>query len=259
MEPDLEAGAVEIVEARARGTKLTSLATPHHPRSLTDAYRMQRAAATRWRDELVGWKVGATSLEVQKLFGISHPVYGPVFKRDVFESPARLKADDFQHLLLETEFAFRLGADLPPRSKPYACKEIAAAVEALIPALEIISPRFTRLTVDDIPQLVADFCGNGGAVFGAPCTDWQIIDLASQPVRIVINGKERQSGTGAAVLGHPLNVLEWFVNEQRAQGMSLAKGQFVMTGTMTGLHSPEAGEPVLADFGRLGAVAVQFD
>jgi 2-keto-4-pentenoate hydratase len=259
MESDLEAGADEIVEARASGAKLSSLAESHQPRSLGDAYKIQTAAASRWRDEVVGWKVGATSLEVQKLFGISHPVYGPVFKRDVFESPARLKADDFQHLMLETEFAFRLGADLPPRSEPYAREEIAAAVEALFPALEIISPRFTRLTVDNIPQLVADSCGNGGAVFGASCTDWQVIDLALQPVRIVIDGKERQSGTGAAVLGHPVNVLEWFVNERRAQGKAIAKGQFVMTGTMTGLHAPEPGEPALADFGRLGVVEVQFD
>jgi 2-keto-4-pentenoate hydratase len=87
-------------------------------------------------------------------------------------------------------------------------------------------------------------------VFGASCTDWQVIDLALQPVRIVIDGKERQSGTGAAVLGHPLNVLEWFVNERRVQGKAIAKGQFVMTGTMTGLHAPEPGEPALADFGR---------
>ena len=236
-----------------------SLAAAHQPGSLADAYRMQRDAASRWPDEVAGWKVGATSLEVQKLFGISHPVYGPVFDRDIFESPARLKTDDFQHLLLETEFAFRFHTDLPARSKPYAREEIPDAVGALIPALEIISPRFIRLTVDNIPQLVADFCGNGGAVFGTPCTDWQAIDLASQPVRIVIAGKERQRGTGSAVLGHPLNVLEWFVNKQRAQWGTIAKGQFVMTGTMTGLHAPEPGETALADFCRLGAVEVQLD
>jgi 2-keto-4-pentenoate hydratase len=37
------------------------------------------------------------------------------------------------------------------------------------------------------------------------------------------------------------------------------QGQFVMTGTMTGLHAPEPGETALADFCRLGAVEVQLD
>ena len=57
-----------------------------------------------------------------------------------------------------------------------------AAVDALIPAIEIISPRFKRLTVDHVPQLVADFCGNGAAVFGAPCKNWRDLDLASHAV-----------------------------------------------------------------------------
>jgi 2-keto-4-pentenoate hydratase len=83
MGDDLEAGAAEIVEARARGLKLKSLSPAHQPGSLADAYQMQGAATARWSDRVVGWKVGATSREVQELFGIGAPVYGPVFAGNV--------------------------------------------------------------------------------------------------------------------------------------------------------------------------------
>ena len=70
---------------------------------------------------------------------------------------------------------------------------------------------------------------------------------------------KRQEGTGALVLGDPVNVLEWFVNALGAHGRTILPGQFVMTGTMTGLHAPKPGETAVADFGDLGRVEVMFD
>ena len=86
----------------------------------------------------------------------------PCSSTTVSASPARLKAGAFQHLLLEAEFAFTFRESLPPRAKPYAREEVLAAIDALIPSIEIISPRFKRLTVDQAPQMIADFFGNGG-------------------------------------------------------------------------------------------------
>jgi 2-keto-4-pentenoate hydratase len=148
---------------------------------------------------------------------------------------------------------------LPARATPYAREDVLAAVDALIPAFEIISPRFQRLTVDHVPQLVADFCGNGGAVFGTPRKNWRAHDLPSHAVRLSIDGVKRQEGTGALVLGDPVNVLEWFVNALRVRGLAVIEGQFVMTGTMTGIHTPKPGETAVADFGDLGRVEVVFD
>ncbi len=256
---ELRLGADRILAARAAVTKLEGLPDAERPRSLDDGYRMQEIAAELWSDEPVGWKVGATSKEVQTMFGIAAPVYGPLFRKTVHASPARLKASTFQHLLLEAEFAFTFLEDLPVRAKPYARGEVLEAIESLTPAIEIISPRFKRLSVDHTPQFVADFAGNGGAVLGTPCKDWRALDLASRPVAILIDGVKRQEGTGALTLGNPLNVLEWLVAAMGARGQAIRKGQFVMTGTMTGLHAPEPGETAVADFGDLGRVEVVFD
>jgi 2-keto-4-pentenoate hydratase len=203
--------------------------------------------------------VGATTLDIQKLFGINECIYGPVFERSVFTSPAHLKATDFHHQMLESEFAFRFGRNIPSRAKPYSRQEILDAVDVLYTAFEIVSPRFPRLTVDDIPQLVADFCANGGVVLGAPCMDWKDRDLAAQAASLFIGGELRASGTGAAVIGSPLNALEWLVNALSAQGIAIAAGQIAITGTVTGIHAPDRGQTAVADFGDLGTVEVVFD
>jgi len=254
--PKFEEAAGRIVEARKSRSFLDDLSGA--AASLEDGYRLQRAVTERWGDEIAGWKVGATAVQVQKLFGVSEPAYGPVFANTVHRSAARLPARSFHHLMLESEFVFRFGSDLPGRPAPYSRTEILAAVDALIPAFEIVSPRFRGLTTARFPEVVADFCANGGAVLGDPVKDWRDLNLPAHAVKLFLDGSLRQEGVGAAVLGDPVNVLEWFVNTFRKQGLTLAKGQFVMTGTLTGIHAPEPGQPAVADFGDLGKVEVIF-
>jgi 2-keto-4-pentenoate hydratase len=256
--PGFDEAVRRIVEARKSLSILEDLSGAAAVATLEDGYRIQRAVTERWDDEVAGWKVGATAKQVQQLFGVSEPAYGPVFRKSVFQSPARVPARGFHHRMLESEFAFRFGKDLVPRPAPYARDEILAAVDALIPAFEIVSPRFNRLTVDKFPQVVADFCANGGAILGTPVENWRSIDLPSHAVKLYIGGSLKQEGLGSAVLGDPANVLEWLVNIFRAQGRTLSKGQFVLAGTMTGIHTPETGQLAVADFGDLAKVEVTF-
>ena len=264
MTPAIDACARMLLEARQQVRLLTELPDDIRPATLADAYTVQARLIQLSQDEVVGWKVGATSVEVQKLFRVSEPVYGPIFSGtasalNVLTSPARFNHARFQHRLLESEFAFRFGAPLPSRSRRYTRAEIMDAVDAVIPAIEIISPRFTHFTVDRIPQLVADCTANGGAVLGTPCTSWRGLDLAAHEVSLSSGGSVLQAGSGALVLGHPLTVLDWFVNALTARGLSIAAGQFVMTGTMTGLHAVDIGETARADFGSLGTVEITFE
>jgi 2-keto-4-pentenoate hydratase len=250
--------ARRILEARRSGSLLDALAPNDQPRSLEEGYAIQQTVTAQWPDKIAGWKVGATSKEVQALFGVSEPVYGPVFRDQVFQSPATISAQDFQHRLLESEFVFRFRKDMPSRLTSYTHSEIMDAVDALFPAFEIISPRFASLTGRHVSQVVADFCANGGAVLGKLRTEWRGIDLSSQAVCLSIDGAERQRGTGAVVLNNPLNVLDWFVNVFSQHGGKIEAGQFVMTGTVTGLHAPKLSQTAKADFGQLGTVEVVF-
>jgi 2-keto-4-pentenoate hydratase len=133
------------------------------------------------------------------------------------------------------------------------------AVDAVIPAIEIVSPRLDRLAADSPFELVADFGANGGVVLGKPLADFHSLDFATLSATMHIADVPKQQGIGALALGNPLNVLEWLANTLRSSGGGILAGQFVMTGTLTGLHAPAPGETAIADFGELGQVQVVFE
>jgi 2-keto-4-pentenoate hydratase len=43
------------------------------------------------------------------------------------------------------------------------------------------------------------------------------------------------------------------------RGVALAAGQFVITGTVTGIHAPEPDATAIADFGSLGKVGISIE
>jgi 2-keto-4-pentenoate hydratase len=176
----------------------------------------------------------------------------------ILRSPAELAAASFHSLALECEFAFRLGRDLPVRDAPYGRDELMGAVAAVVPAVEVISPRLNSLTDYGVGAVIADCGFNGALILGPETAHWQELALDEQPVRLLIDGAQKAAGTGAAVLGHPLNALIWFVNRRNERGLGLHAGEVVTTGTCTGLAPAAAGQTALADFGDLGQVSVRF-
>lgn len=201
MQRALEAGVQQIIDARRSRTKLIGLPEAGRPGSIAEAYAMQRLASDQWGDSIAGWKVGATAKSVQELFGISTPFYGPVFRETVSGSPVKLPADAFQQAMVEAEFGFILGKTLAPRRRRYSRDEILDAIEAVVPALEIVVTRFAKLP--PVLQIIADFGANAGAILGTRHTGWRNVDFASHNVALRVNGSLRQHGTGALALGGP--------------------------------------------------------
>lgn len=228
------------------------------PATMPDGYALQDAFLRKWNGNRVGWKVGATASKVQEVYGVTEPFSGPFFEADCFASPASPSASSFNHKCIESEFAFRFGADLGPRNQPYSRDEILDAVAAILPAFELISPRFDTLLQDRVALAAAD-CGlNGGFVLGEETKQWRDIDYPSHVVTLTIAGELAAEGTGANVLGHPFNVLDWLVNHLSARGITLKAGEIVSTGTCTGFIHIETGQEAVADFGTLGQIAVTF-
>jgi 2-keto-4-pentenoate hydratase len=247
-----------LVEARGSRTPLAGLPEACRPATLDDGYAIQEAFVLSFGQAVAGWKVGATAEASQRLFGIDEPFYGPILAPVVFASPAELPAAEFPMRGIECEFAFQLAADFEPREQPYQPDDVAERVSAPVPAIEVVSPRLDHPIRHGAPSAVADCGVNGALVLGTPTFDWQTLDLASHEVRLEIDGEMKASGTGALVLGHPLNVLAWFVNRYTARGRTLPAGQIVSTGTTTGLLILEPGQRAVGDFGLLGKVSVRF-
>ncbi|MBS0241017.1 MAG: fumarylacetoacetate hydrolase family protein [Proteobacteria bacterium] len=230
------------------------------PETSEASYAVQAEIVRLSGERSRGFKVGSTSKEAQAKLGTTEPGSAPLLARWFHESPARIALVPGQDPSLEGEFAFRLGADLPPRGEPYEMSEVRAAIEAVAPAIEVVGSRI-RGGLGGVGRFLSTAdCGvNIALVVGAWSPFRPDTDLRDHGVAMLVNGETRGSGTGARALGDPLNVMVWLANQQSAWRRGLKRGDVVSTGTCTGLDSVRPGDRALADFGALGNVEIALD
>lgn len=259
MQPEAIRQAVEQLMAARRDMRLLpGLPARCRPETLDDAYAIQDAFVRAWGGEVAGWKIGATSPDALQKLGLEGPFYGPVFSPLIMRSPAEPAAAKYNMRAVECEFAFRLGEDLPARGRPYSKDEVTRAIQAVIPAIELIDTRYDSFADYGGIALVADCGANGGLVLGDEIADWRAIDLPQHAVALEVAGERKAEGTGKAVMGHPLEALFWFVNARTERGAGLRTGEVVSTGTCTGLSLIAPDQTAIADFGELGRLQVRF-
>ena len=232
------------------------------PDTLVSGYTVQERVVERLLKKngghAVGYKVACTNKLAQELLGTDTPFYGRLLSPFVYQSPARLNAQDFSMRVIEAEFSFELAGDLPREGAPYERESVAEAVAAVLPSIEIVDTRYTVWTEVPLPSLISDNGCNGGWVRGKATAAWRHIDLASHEVRLRVNGVDKLSGSGSAVLGHPLNSLVWLANTLCEQGKALKAGDLVSTGVCTDIYHAEPGDHIVSDFGTLGTAEVSF-
>jgi 2-keto-4-pentenoate hydratase len=223
--------------------------------NVAEAYRIQSQLAGRAGNTVRGWKVTALAIEQQRSFLTDRTIAGALLSPFVHAAPAVLSAAQFIVPLLECEVAFLLGADLPPRQQPYTRSEIEAAVEAVVPAIEVADSRCPA----DAPNLLklADSMGNGAFITGAPLRNWRKLDLENIDVTLTHDGSLTERGSSARILGNPLLAVIALANAQPLPAGGLKRGQIVTTGTCTTPIPPKPGVYV-GEFGALGALELSF-
>ncbi len=255
------AAAKIIAAARLNRAPLQALAPETAPQSEADGYAIQDEVHNLLTSDfgpLVGYKIGCTSGVMQKYIGIAHPCGGGVFAKGVHQSGASLRHRDYIRVGIECEIAVRLGRDLAPPDAPFTADSVAQAIEAYLPAIEIVDDRYADWRSIGAPTLVADDFFAAGCVLGAPIARSAAPDLLGVVGRAVINGKDVGRGTGADVLGHPHNALAWLANHLAARDKTLVAGQIVLTGSLVQTVWLNAGDKVLIKLEGLGSVAVEF-
>jgi 2-keto-4-pentenoate hydratase len=250
---DIESGALSLVrdhEARGRFRPLDGLP------DLAAAYRVQHAYVRRiiGGDNVAGYKIGLTSLRMQTMCGIGHPIAGVVFGKRVKQSGATLSLTHYAHLGLEFEICARIGRDLPPRSSPYTRADIDGAIDAVCAAMELVDDRHADYTKLDVHTLVADNSWNEGVVLGS----FVPVPTSLEKVEGVVyqDGVEIGRGVGADALGHPFEPVAWLANHLAAKGAGLKKADLVMTGSIVRTCFPETAFSYRFNVSRVGSVEV---
>jgi 2-oxo-3-hexenedioate decarboxylase/2-keto-4-pentenoate hydratase len=258
---DILAAAKAIAAARRGLMPLQPLGADVAPQDEATGYRIQEALHELLAADygaLVGYKIGCTSAVMQQYLGIPHPCGGGVFANGVHRSGVSLPAKDFVRVGVECEIAVRLAHDLEPSQAPFTADTVAQAVEAYLPAIEIVDDRYVEWQSIGAPTLVADDFFAAGCVLGKPVARSAAPDLLDIVGRAVINGVEDGRGTGADVLGHPHHALAWLANHVAAGGKALRAGQIVLTGSLVKTVWLKPGDAVTMDLSGLGAVQVSF-
>lgn len=251
--------AERLWQARRTGTALDAETIPP-PSTLEEAYAIQARITELSGRRVLGFKIGSTRIEAQRLLGTDRPGSGPLLEGFTYESPANVSVSPLHMPAVEAEFAYRLGHDLPSRSTPYSRADVVGALSGLAPAIEIVGSRFAGgLAGKGRFRITADGGANIAFIAGRWQTDHPGRDLRQHAARMRINGEIRGEGTGSRVLGHPLEALVWLAEHQSRAGRGLFAGEIISTGTCTGVDRVQPGDRVSADFGSLGTVDVVFD
>ena len=254
----IAAASRTLHDHRRAGTKLQGLEASLRPRDRAEGYAIQAKIENYTTRTLFGWKIAATSEAGQRHINVDGPMAGRILPETVIPDGGTASMAGNEMRVAESEFAFRMGADLPPRPSPYAVREVLDAVDTLHPAIEIPDSRFKDFVSAGAEQIIADNACAHLFVLGAPAmVDWRELNLVEEKPVIALRGKQ-YTGHGKNVLGDPRIALAWLANELRQLGVTLKAGEVVTTGTC---HPPlpiQSGDLFAADFGSIGRVSVRF-
>lgn len=251
---DVLSTADTLIAARKEDTIVT-LAEP--PESMEEGYAVQDAIIARIGSPVFGWKAAFTNAAAMEQMKTGEPALGPLFEEWIYRSGEDVPTPENCLRRIECEYAFRMAHGLSARAGPYTGDEVRDAVGSLHPAIEIVHSRVADAFDLGARVLVADHCVNFAFVYGRGVPDWRGFDLVNQPVTLAVDGREAARGSGAAVMGDPLESLVWLVNKLSGRGRDLPAGILVTTGSCTGMHLVPRRCRLVADFGPLGRCEVR--
>lgn len=247
---------VEGAQARAHG--IPKLTDEYPWMTIADGYAVQSELRRRYLAKghrLVGWKAGLTSRAKMKQMGVDVPSIGFLTDRMARPENSAVTTSDLVHPRVECEVAFVTKADL--KGPGCTAKDVLAATDFVLPALEIIDSRFSGFKFD-LASVVADNGSSARFVGGGRPRYPDEVDLRTLGVVLEKNGEVVAMGASAAVLGHPAEAVAMLVNILDELGEMLPAGSFVMSGGITAAIPVKPGDHMIARFQELGSVAVRF-
>lgn len=203
----------------------------------------------------VGYKVGLTNAAAQTRFGVPHPIRGTIFQ-------ATVRAEGTAGRPAEVPAAFgalpNVESDLLVRVRDEGINDAGADHVAILRHLDQVIP---FIEMPDLvlapgamngPNLVAINVGARLGVLGeaipAEATPAFAARLASMTVTLATDQKELSRAPGTALLGHPLNVIPWLVEDLKRDGRRLRAGDIVSLGGFSPALPTEAGRTVTATY-----------
>lgn len=253
--PELEKLAADLDQAALTATAIAQQGADLGL-DVDDAYAVQQLLIDRRTsrgERYLGPKLGFTSYAKMAQMGVSEIIVGQLTTTMRIDDGGAVDLAELIHPRIEPEVAFRLSCDVDPHDPAV---NIEACVDAMAPALEVIDSRYRdfRFSLADV---VADNTSAARFVLG-PWIPFDS-DIGNRGVLLEVDGAIVETGSTAAILGHPVRALHALVAIAARYGVGLPAGAIVLAGAATAATPVSHPATIQAHVSGLGRVSVQVE
>jgi 2-keto-4-pentenoate hydratase len=249
-----EAAAELLRVAERDRVPITPLVELYPEIDVVDAYEIQLLNVRHRNRDVIGHKVGLSSLAMQQMMGVDEPDYGHLL--DDMQLSGTADASAYLYPRVEVEIAFLLSQDLP--GEGCTVEDVLRATEFVAPAIELIDSRIIDWRIG-LQDTIADNASSAGFVLGQERVRPSELDLRTVAATLRRNGEVVAEGRGDAVLGDPAIAVAWLAEKVAGFGVRLLAGDIVLPGSCTRAIDARPGDEFHAEFAGLGSVDLKFD
>jgi len=215
-------------------------------------------------NRIVGYKAGLTSKAVQERFGVSSPVRGVLLEKMLLADGADVPADFGARPVFEANLMVVVQDAAIHKAKTHL--DVLRSLSLVVPFIElpdlliaegepVTGPLITLINVGARLGVVGK---------GIPVEPTARFAAALAAMRIIVTdqgGRALASGTGAAILDHPLNAVQWLAQDLEKSRIRLRPGDLLSLGSFTQPMPPRPGLSVTVRYEGLPGdptVSVRF-
>ncbi|HYD67700.1 2-keto-4-pentenoate hydratase [Azospirillum sp.] len=208
--------------------------------------------------KVVGYKAGLTAKPVQERFGATEPARGVLLEGMLLKDGATVPAGFGARPVWEADMVLVVkDAAINTAKTP---EEALKHISGMVPFIELPDLAVGSNVKLDGRQLTAINVAARYGVLGAevPLPPTPETLKALETMKVVARddaGATVAESTGAAVLGHPMNVVLWLVENLNAEGIKLKAGDLLSLGSFSPLTPPKSGQSFTVSYEGLPGAA----
>jgi len=215
-------------------------------------------------NRIVGYKAGLTSKAVQERFGVSSPVRGVLLEKMLLTDGADVPAEFGARPVFEADLMVVVKDAAIHKAKTHL--DVLRSLSMVVPFIELPDLVMAEGEKLSAPLIVSLNVGARLGVVGKgiPVEPTERFAAALAAMRVVVTdqgGRELASSQGAAILDHPLNAVQWLVQDLEKSRIRLKPGDLLSLGSFTPPMTPRPGLGVTVRYEGLPgnpAVSVRF-
>lgn len=223
---------------------------------IESAYEIQKIITQKkieQGEKICGYKVGLTSLAVQKQLGVDQPDFGVLWQSKEINNHGSVKINELMQPKAEAEIAFILSRDiheLPIDHTDFLKKYVSH----IAPSIELVGSRISNWDIR-IADTVADNASASHFILGNPLEDLANFDFVGCKMQLKKNNEIASEGIGAACMGNPIDAALWLIQTLLNSGTIIEKGSVILSGALGPMVPCEVGDNFEAQIEGLSNVS----